>query len=55
MFASRQAQNPQKCEAAQNAREICKGRTGNALKTCMRDQQPRKKPKPKPRPPATQG
>jgi hypothetical protein len=50
-----QAQHPQKCEAAQKAREICKGKTGKELNKCMRDEQPRKKPKPKPRPPATQG
>jgi hypothetical protein len=47
-----QAQNPQKCEAAQKAKETCKGKSGKELKKCMHDEQPRKKPKAKQSPPA---
>ena len=44
------AQNPQACDAAQRAKEICKGKTGRELKKCLRDEQPRKKKKVKKRP-----
>jgi hypothetical protein len=42
----RRSENPGKCEATQKAREACKGKTGKALKQCMRDEKPKKKPRP---------
>jgi hypothetical protein len=47
------AQNPQNCEAAQKAKEVCKGKTDKALKKCLRDEQPRKKKKLRRTPPPT--
>ena len=43
-----QSENPAKCEATQKARDACKGKSGNALKKCMRDEQAQKKKKPRP-------
>jgi hypothetical protein len=37
--------DPRKCEVAQRAKEVCKGKTDKALKKCLRDEQPKKKAK----------
>jgi hypothetical protein len=46
------AQDPARCEAAQKAKDLCKGKTGKQLKQCLREEQPRKKKPRKPRPKA---
>jgi hypothetical protein len=45
--------DPRKCEVAQRAKEVCKGKTDKALKKCLREEKPKKKVKKKPHRPAS--